>query len=195
MRKTRAQEAIVSNYARTLIPFKARQLCRKAGFTPSDQEDIEQQLWMAVLAQVDNYNPERASLDTMIDCIVDSSARMILRERRTRRRTNSTPVESIDLPICCEEDLESTLADCLHAGDRVRHRGAFSRDEQLLDETREAVEQALQNTPTGVRDVCRRVMGGSILGTSKALGISRRQVRKRLAEAKEAFENSGFGNS
>ena len=57
---------IVTEYARTLIRVKAKQIVRRPGFSRSDQEDIEQDLVVHLLCQAERFDPERGSLNTFM---------------------------------------------------------------------------------------------------------------------------------
>ena len=194
MRKTRARDAVLTDYAHTLIPFKARQLSRRSGFTRSDEEDLEQDLWTALLSQAELFDPDRASIDTFIDRVVNSAVMMILRDRRRQKRANGFQAQSLSDPAHPHGPSTETVDAELTAEDRCRYRGAFPVDESQLAEDQEAAQHALSEMPSELRDVCRRVMGGSISSAARELGRSRRQIRNVLAEARAYFERAGFGD-
>lgn len=194
MRKIHARDAVLTDYAHTLIPFKARQLSRRSGFTRSDEEDLEQDLWTALLSQAELFDPDRASIDTFIDRVVNSAVMMILRDRRRQKRANGFQAQSLSNPVYrCGPSTEPVDAE-LTAEDRCRYRGAFPVDESQLTADREAAQHALSEMPSELRDVCRRVMGGSISSAARELGRSRRQIRNVLAEARAYFERAGLGD-
>ena len=89
MRSSQRNDFVLTDYARTLIRFKARQLCRLHGFSRSDEEELQQDLWVAVVKQADNFDPQRSSLDTFIDRVVNTQVAMILRERRRKKRSTA----------------------------------------------------------------------------------------------------------
>lgn len=192
MRETRAHDAFLTDYATSLIRFKARQLCRRDGFSRSDQKDVEQDLWLALLCQAEAFDPDRASIDTFIDRVVNSAVRMILRDRRRQKRANGFHAQSLDAPAAGQEGECQSLGAGLSDADRARHRGACPTDEATLREDEEAIEHAFRQMPQPLRDVCRRVMGGSISSAARELGTSRRQIRNALAEARPYFERAGF---
>jgi len=194
MRKTCAQDAVLTDYANSLIRFKARQLSRRAGFSCSDQEDLEQDLWAALLSQAEAFDPDRASLDTFIDRVVNSAVRMILRDRRRQKRANGFHTQSLDAQGPGGNCNATSPACGLDEHDRRRHRGSVPTDETARRDDRDATEHALHQMPAPLRDVCRRVMGGSISSAARELGRSRRQIRNALAEARAYFERAGLGD-
>lgn len=60
-----APDAALTPYAKSLIAFKAKQLCRKPGFGRCDEDDLVQDLTLCLLEKGDRYDPSRgASIDT-----------------------------------------------------------------------------------------------------------------------------------
>lgn len=195
MRTARAQDAVLTDYAHMLIRFKARQLSRKSGFTCSDLDDLEQDLWAVLISQAESFDPERASIDTFIDRVVNSAVLMILRDRSRQKRADGFHTQSIDVPLqSCGASLTAAGSD-VSVEDRCRYRGAASVNELQCVVDRDAAEHALDEMPTALRDVCRRVMGGSISSAARQLGRSRRQIRNALSKARVYFERAGFGES
>lgn len=193
MRKKCAQDAFLTDYAHKLIRFKSRQLSQKSGFTRSDQDDLEQDLWAVLLSQADAFDPDRASIDTFIDRVVHSGVLMILRDRHRQKRANGFHAQSIDAPSLRNGD-QSAANSGPDDTDRARHRGATPQDPRQLAEDQEATQSALKELPAPIHEVCRRVMGGSISLAARELGQSRRQIRNALAEARAYFERAGFGD-
>jgi DNA-directed RNA polymerase specialized sigma24 family protein len=81
MSKAFDPQEIVTEYARTLIRVKAKQIVRRPGFSRSDQADVEQDLVVHLLCQAEHFDPERASLNTFIARVIDSAVAMLVRER------------------------------------------------------------------------------------------------------------------
>jgi len=185
------KEFVVTEYAKALIQAKARQLCRR-GFSPSEQEDLEQQLWLAVLQQAERFDPARASLETFLDRVVSRAAAMLLRSRKRRKRGNGIS------PLSLENDYTSTgeglkpLSDTVSSEDVARRLGRQSEDPLSRLEQQEAIEYALAQMPERLRDICRRLMTGTVTSVARELGISRHQVRKALEQSRPYFERAGL---
>jgi len=74
MQSAEVRDRVLTEYAESSIRVKARQLTRRPEFNRSDREDLEQELWLALLSQAGQYDPKRASLHTFIDRVVASAA-------------------------------------------------------------------------------------------------------------------------
>ena len=192
---SQTREAVLTDYAKSLIRFKARQLARRSGFSRSDEDDLEQELWLALLDKADQFDPQRASLDTFIDRVVNTSIRMILRERNRQKRANGFRAASLGGTISQKGGRPEPLSATLGEADRCRHTGRVPNDDVARKERGDAVDHALEAMPGDLRDICRRVMGGSIASAARELQTSRRQIRNALAESRPWLERAGFGDS
>ncbi|GAB6185671.1 sigma-70 family RNA polymerase sigma factor [Thermopirellula anaerolimosa] len=189
---SQGKDFVVTEYAKALIQAKARQLCRRRDFSPSEQEDIEQELWLAVLQQAERFDPARASLETFLDRVVSRAAAMLLRSRKRRKRGNGIQ------PLSLESDFTSTgeglkpLSDTVSSEDAARRLGTQSADPIARLEQTEAIESAMARMPERLRDICQRLMTGTVASVARQLGISRHQVRKAARDAQPYFEEAGL---
>jgi len=115
---------------------------------------------------------------------------MILRDRQRQKRANGFQTVSLDVTPSDGHGNEP-LAAKVSQDDLARRLGIEPADEAELRETAEAVASALAKMPDELRDVCRRVMGGSISSAADDLETSRRQIRNALAAARPFFEQAG----
>ncbi|MEX0718358.1 MAG: sigma-70 family RNA polymerase sigma factor [Planctomycetaceae bacterium] len=183
-------DRFVTRYARSLIRTRTAQLARRPGFAGSDREDLSQHLWTALFEQAGKFDPTRASIDTFIDRVVNTAVGMLLRERRRRMRAAGLRAQSLDQPA---RGCSLPLAERLEDEDRCRRLGTVPEEsvEAWIDAG--AFAHAMASAPVHLRDVLRRVMGGSVVSAARELGVSRRQIRNALAQAREHFERAGFG--
>jgi len=188
-----AQDRLLTGYARSLVKFKARQLARQSGFGLSDREDLEQELWLALLSQADRYDPQRASLDTFIDRVVNTAAGMIVRSRSRLKRAPAEGALSLDTTkVPVGGQLREPLARLVSAADLARRTGTVRTDEATLRERAETVAHALDAMPQHMRDVCRLAMNGSISSAARRLKTSRRRIRQVLRSARGYLARAGF---
>jgi RNA polymerase sigma factor (sigma-70 family) len=188
-------DAVLSAYAKSLILTKSRQLCRKPGVSPSDEDDLVQDLTLSLLAKGGEYDPDRgASLDTFADRIVDSAVKMILRARRARKRAAGFFAQSLQSD---GQQLEGTL---VPLADLVDGRGLERRgmskpiDPISALERKEAIQLALQALSPSLAAMARRRTELSVNALAKEMGTSRRQVEKAMKAIREKFEEFGLGD-
>lgn len=192
---SQGKDVVITDYTKALIQAEAGQLCRRKEFSPSEREDIEQELWLAVLQQAERFDPARASLDTFLERVVSRAVAFLLRSRTRRKRAGGV------LPLSLESDFTTTgeglkpLSDTISSEDVARWLGTQSVDPMARMEQTEAIDSALARMPERLRDICRRLMTGTVASVARELGISRHQVRKVLEEARPYFEEAGLENS
>jgi len=188
------KDLVLTDYAKKLIRFKARQLCRRRDFRAEEPEDVQQDLWMAVVRARGQFDPAKASLNTFIDRVVNSAVAMLVRTRERRDQLQG-PIgtESLDVATIRNGHQPQLKADSVTASDLSRRVGSQPRDESQQREICEAIACALAAMPKAQRRLCHRLMAGSVNSVSRQLGISRRQIRNRIAENRPYFEQFGLG--
>jgi RNA polymerase sigma-70 factor (ECF subfamily) len=187
-----AKQVVVSEYARKLIRFKAKQLSRRADFSRSDQEDIEQELTLYLFSQAATFDADRASINTFIAQVVNSGVGTILRNRARSKRSSAAEVQSLDEPVEASEDQPASLAEAISPDDLARRTGAAPLDRLKSVAQTESFTHALESMPPDLRTVCRRLMDDSVHAVARDLGISRRRVYGAINEARPYFELAGF---
>ena len=195
MQSGSAQNVLFSDYAQSCIRVKARQLSRRSEFNLSDEDDLAQDLWLSLLKKADGFDPERASLNTFTDRVVNTSAAMILRRPYRQKRASGSRAISLDATkVSLDGDAKRPLAQLVSDADLSRRTSAPRHDDAAIREDAVAIEHALSAMPEEIRDVCRRVMGGSIASAARDLRTSRHCIRDLLRAAQPYLERSGFNN-
>lgn len=185
--------ALLSEYARGLIRYKARQLSRKPTFNRSDEEDIEQDLTVHLLSQAHRFDPKRASANTFAARVVESAVKMMLRNRRRKKRAAGFSAQSIDCAGSRPPDDAGSLREVLSDADGRRRTGTTAGDPEQVERLA-AVLDAYQSLPPELQDVCRRLIDSPAASIARELGISRRQVRNTIERIRSYFESTGLGD-
>ena len=105
-----SQQVWLDRFEEWFIARKARQLAGKAGFTPSDVEDIEQDIRMDVLKRLPRFDPAKSNRHTFIALVVRRRVASILEARRAVKRNGDRRPQSLNAP-----------------NRRTRHKSAKSR--------------------------------------------------------------------
>ena len=92
-------------------------------------------------------------------------------------------LESIADDFSCKK---RTLRSSLSPEDSARRMGRAFLSDIDRREQQEALDSSLANMPPEMRDMCEQLMAGATPTTlARRLGISRRQMRRRLEEARD----------
>ncbi len=190
-----AQSAVFTEYAKSCIRIKARQLSQRSEFRRSDEDDLRQDLWLTLLKEAHRFDPERASANTFVDRVVNTGAAMILRRPYRQKRAAGEKALSLDsTKVAIDGESRKPLSQFVSDADLARRTGAAGNEDDARRDDRKAVAHALDAMPDNVRQVCRQVMGGNISTAARCLGMSRRQVRAALQAARPYFELAGFSD-
>jgi RNA polymerase sigma factor (sigma-70 family) len=168
-----------------LIRRKARQLCRRRGFTPGDRQDIEQELVLRVLQRLSKYDPARTRPESFVACIVEREAVSILRGRRAEKRSPDRE--------------ECSLNDAVRDGDgrtvdRHQTTPEATTTWQRLHDLGRDVADLRERLPSDVhRLILDALARGETLNAIIAdLGIPRRTAERRFAQLVRILENAGL---
>jgi RNA polymerase sigma factor (sigma-70 family) len=182
------REAIVSEYARAAIRAKAARLCRQPGFQRRDQEDLEQELVIHLLVRLQGYEPERSSINTFIDRVLDSAVRMELRRAHRLKRGHGRRPESLDA-----DTPTGPLRDAVPQDAHSRRTGTTSADPRDEQTDRDALQSAIDSLPDNLRRLCERLMEIGKTRLAAELGISPRQVGNLIEQILPTLLRAGFG--
>ena len=195
MRKAFRRDDVVNEYARTLIRVKAKQIVRRPGFSRSDTGDIEQDLYLHLLSQAQQFDPARGSLNTFIARVVDSGVAMLIRERRRNKRAPASGivVQSLEVMVEQPDGPPSPLGATLSQIDAERRIGGHSISNTELFELADDISHLIDALPPEQQAVCRARMDRNRLETERDLGHSRRSLDAAMELIRQHFAQGGFG--
>lgn len=187
--------AVLTAYARIVIKSKARQLCRRSGFSRSDEDDLVQELTLRLLEKEHLYDPARgATLDTFADRVITSAVKMILRDRQRLKRAAGFTAVSLESTTVIVDGRPVYLTEAI--GDADLERVTLNPRSDLSDEDRAIVREVVESLPPEMREVARRMLDeGNVSAIARDRGSSRRKVYSALLRALPHFSKAGFGKS
>jgi RNA polymerase sigma-70 factor (ECF subfamily) len=194
MSKVSQGTAVCTEYARTLIRVKARQIVRRPGFSRSDTDDVEQDLFLHLLNQIQQFDPSRGSLNTFIARVVDSAVAMLIRQRRRGKRTPETGVVIQSLEVMDQQGgPPAPLGTTLSQADAERRTGGDSMSGIELFDLADDLAHLIDALPPDLQAVCRARMDRNRKETERDLGLSRRNYDAAMELIREHFAQGGFG--
>lgn len=187
-----ANEFVLTDYARSLVRFKTKQLMDRWEFQDAQPEDLQQDLWLALLRAAPQFDPAKASLDTFLDRVVNTSVAMMLRARKRFKYGHAVMTQSLDRERAPHSDLQESLSAVIAPDDLARRTGAVCRDDASLRERAEAIDHALTRMPSAMRQVCEGLMSGSVASVARRMGVSRQKIRRLASAAQPYLEQAGL---
>lgn len=180
----------LDKYSIEQITFKSKRLCRQVGLTESDLDDIEMDLVMYLRSRLHQYDPDRASRNTFINCVLENRVREIVYERTRPTYDYRRDEYSVD------EIYVDDLGDVISRGDLIEDdeqqimTGNIGRPCMELAELRVDVQRALESLPEDWRKICLLMSEHSMVEVSRITGIKRHHlyaIRDRIQKAFRAL--------
>lgn len=180
---------VLNDYAEQLIQIKARQLARRSDFRWSERDDLAQEMRQQLLRRAPLFDPQRASLNTFVACVIDSWIASLLRDRRRPGRA----------AIRCACSLEGSQL--TGDGDHAPRRDALGADpgpspddEAARRELIALVAQVVDDLPDALQAICRRLPDQCPAQIKRELGLSRREFDAALGSIRRAFADARLGD-
>lgn len=181
----------VQAFANRLIRRKARQLANHDNFTPSDRDDIAQDLWLHLFENLPKFDPDKGNIFAFIVTVVERETAAIWRKYRAEKR-DTCRCSSLNLSIRADDgtrvELASTITeDAPHPrlGQRRRH---FEHGVDMAHDVTMVLEQL---TPE-MRDLCERLKTQTLSEIARDLGVPRTTLDSRLKKLRAHFEEAGL---
>lgn len=189
--------AVLTAYVQSLIRRKAAELSRKRGFNESDEDDLKQELTYRLLTKEHLFDPARgATTNTFANRVVESEARMILRDRNRVKRGSHATHRSLSVRITDSDGHEFDLAAMIANSDTARRCGISADDPADRQTDADDIADVIGSLPCDLARVARGLMGGAKPAElARTLGVSRRQIRSSTAQIREVLSAAGFGRS
>lgn len=182
----------ITKFAAQLIRRKARELAARSGFSPSDRDDIEQELRLILLRRLDKFDPSVAHYNAFVTTVIERYSATILEHRcaesRSHRRYGGSLNQLVDDGDGNKIEMGATLPEdqqCVRTGAR------FRSGEELHDLATD-VAQLIADLPPEVADICERLKRDTISVVARDLGMPRSTLRDLLKGVRSRFECCGM---
>ena len=174
----------LDDYAVNLIRYKTRRLIGQAGYTKSDQEDIEQDLSLHLRQQLPKHNPRKGTLKTFINTVLDNKIRTMVAARITSQLNVRQHDYSLDETIETEIGDKVSRAEAMDLEEYLMGVGYISRRALDAVELRIDVHYAVSLLPSDLQSLCARLQEHTILDIAHEDGVTRQKIdelRRRIA--------------
>lgn len=191
-RKVDLVQELSSGFANHVIRRKARQLVGKARLTPSDRDDIEQQLRIDLLERFQHFDPQRSHWAAFVLAVIDRRVASILESLRRQKRKHREKLVSLSVLVPGEEGIPTELGETLlpRHQDFLVSRGPH--DDQELFALQEDVQTILRRLPKEMRRLCQLRQTKSVSQIAKHLGVPRSTVAYKFRKLANIFAQHGL---
>ena len=169
----------IDAFAWRMIRRKARRLANWTGFTQSDRDDIEQDLFLAWLRSLRLFDPSKAHLNAFTTVVIERHLIGILRDRQLPKRDwrRKTRLDAGD----GEED-HSITSDA-----HQRRTGRWQRSDAERAELALDVNAAITRLPADLREIAELLKRKSISEIAREDHISRTTIYRKLKLLRRYF--------
>lgn len=180
-----ARDAVLTAYASSLIRVKTRQLSRKPGFRRSDEDDLVQELTIALIEKSHLFDPTRGAASTFADRVIRTKVAMLLRDRSRLKRAAGLRAQSLESGVSHSDN--TSLWDSL-----TSNANEWEAVEQ--GDLKVAIARAIESLPADLQEISRRLKTDAVSAVARDMGISRRQIRNAIERIRKHFESKGLSD-
>ena len=174
----------LDDYSVNLIRYKTRRLIGQAGFSRSDQEDVEQDLSLHLRRQLPKHNPRKGTVKTFINTVLDNKIRTMVSARLTSQFDFRQHDCSLDEMVEADAGDKVSRAEAIDAEEYLMATGRLNGRTLDVVELRIDVQCAISMLPADLRDLCARLQEKTIVDIAREDGVSRHKIdelRRRIA--------------
>jgi len=184
---------VIDRFVRDLVRRKARQLVGKAGFTRSDLEDLEQELYLKLVKAARSFDPVHAHWRSFATAVVERHTASLLRDKQAEKR-DSRRVCSLEMIVGQDEEGPVKLGETIGQPEYDARRGCWPREEQELCQLVQDVADVVAGLPAELRELAEALKTESISQIARRTGLSRSAINARVDQLRERFEQAGLRN-
>lgn len=181
---------LTQGFAASHIRRKARELARQEGFSRSDADDLQQQIYVRILERLDQFDPAQGCFNAFVKLIVHQFASNICRDAKMKKRDRRA-VASLSDRVEGEDGLTEL----------ARAIGSRELDARLCRDERPAAEAFdlahdlatfLATLPPRLQQIAERLPHRSIPQVARELKLHRSTVYVEIQKLRGLLAEAGF---
>ncbi len=185
-----AKQVEINEFAERFIQKTAKGLVGKAGLTESDIEDIQQDMRLALLQHLQDFDLSRGHVNKFIACVVRTQAKKIIEYRLCDMRDPKREEFSLDDKIPRSPFQEATYGDLTSGKEDTRRpivRSERDRRDMEID-----VATMLAKLPKKVRRLCELVKTMTVRDAAKRLKMPEVKAYQEIHGLRDRFRRAGL---
>lgn len=174
-----------------IIRRKVKQLITRAGFTPQDREDLEQELLARVLQSLPSFDPSRAHRNRFITAVLERFAANILRDKLAGKR-DYRRICSLNVTINVADEGPIELAEAISQRELGARLGRRQRSGQELVELALDIADVMSVLPAELQRLAERLKEESVSEIARTMGVPRTTTNESVRRLRRRFERAGL---
>lgn len=173
------------------VHFVVGQTMEQGEYSPSDREDLEQEMILKLLEGRRHFDPQRAQWVTFAARIVEAHACDLLRRRSAEKR-DDREVDSLHEMVLIDEGELVEMIQTIGHESRAAHRGYVSRTEEELHQLHLDLEEVLEALPADLCHLAQQLKQSSLAQIAREMGVTRGTLRGQLKRLRQYFHREDF---
>lgn len=186
------EQELETGFAGRYIRKKARQLVGKAGFTRSDQLDIEQDLSLALYERFPRFDPTIAPWHAFVATVISRFAASLLAARHAQKRHSGCIAASLNAHSVGDDGHWSDLSQIVESRHVSAVTGHHTRDQFELSLLRTELAAVTKRLPFDLKHLCFRLQHESVTEVSRRIRCSRTALYRRIGQLRQIFQEAGL---
>lgn len=162
---------VTTGFARSIVRRKLKWVSRLPGFTSSDRDDIEQDIFHDIIQASEQFKPSMGHVNAFVATVVERSTAGVIRSRNAQKRRVDRA-----MPIGDGSELSCKCA-----------AARFNEVDLKCD-----LEPAMAQLPTSLRDLANRLKIDSVSQVARDLGRHITSVRRDMKQILRVFDKAGL---
>ncbi len=171
-------QELTRGFAARFIRYKTAQLISRPGFSPTDREDLEQELKLHLLQRCVRFDPQVAHWNAFVVTVLSRHLLTLVLKRRRGK-----PLRSLEE---FTDDAEAVGDGGESAGLNGHATLCIADNTAQLDLVLD-VQTVLARMPHDSRVLCRRLMSASPAAVARQLGVPRTTLYRRIIGLRKQF--------
>jgi RNA polymerase sigma-70 factor (ECF subfamily) len=174
-----------------IIKRKVRRMIGRAGFTPQDRGDLEQELLARLLQRLESFDPAQAHRKAFVTMVVEQSVANILRDKQAAKRDHRR-VTSLNVTVAAFEDGSIELAEAVGEREHNARRCRQPRSAEELAQLISDVTEVMASLPDDLRELAEGLISQPLAAIAREWGVPRTTLGDRVRRLRRRFEDAGL---
>ncbi|RLS53457.1 MAG: sigma-70 family RNA polymerase sigma factor [Planctomycetota bacterium] len=171
---------LTKGFAARCIRLKAKRMMGHTSLKPADREDLCQDLSLAVLQALPNFDPQAGDWESFVSTVIERHAARLLIRRRADKRCIGNDIGSLDVRVQDAEGNDVSLGSQISYESRDSTVGQYGSNGVQAFEAAHDVRVMLESATHRTREICQALAETNEREVMERFGITRRTLRAHL---------------
>lgn len=175
-----------------VVRKKTRNAIRKSKLPKDDLKDIEQDLMIALLKGMKNYDPSKSSKSTFASLLADTHLNMLYRIRSSPSRQACFNWQTLNSPVEEENEDVIELIDMVNTDGMLEQENSRSEAPHRAEDIRMDIETVIKKLSENQKQICECLKTMNVIETAKKMKMTKMTVYRKIRQIRELFSAAGL---